>query len=335
MPCLTCNGLRVSFRIQKKTAYAVRGVSFSVGDRATLGIVGESGCGKSVTAAAIMRLISDPPGKIEAGSILFEGQDLLAIPEKQMRGVRGRRISMVFQDPMTSLNPVFTCGYQTAEPLFLHRGMDKRAAAELSMELFAEVGIAEPKRVFASYPHNLSGGMRQRVMIAMALACSPALLIADEPTTALDVTVQARLLELLRKLQDTKDMSMILITHNLGIVAGMARDVIVMYAGEVVESAPSAELFASPKHPYTDCLLKTVPSIEKRGERLTVIPGTVPTPLEIPEGCPFHPRCPEAKERCKKEHPELRRSDGGSGSDSVNAANDGSGGHYVRCHLYE
>ncbi|MDR2591367.1 MAG: ABC transporter ATP-binding protein [Chitinispirillales bacterium] len=334
MPCLSCNDLKVSFRIQKKSAYAVRGVSFSVGDRRTLGIVGESGCGKSVTAAAIMRLVPTPPGKIESGSIRFEEKELLAIPEKEMCGVRGRRISMVFQDPMTSLNPVFTCGYQTAEPLILHKGMDKRAAAELSMELFSEVGIAEPKRVFSSYPHNLSGGMRQRVMIAMALACSPRLLIADEPTTALDVTVQARLLELLKKLQDTKDMSMILITHNLGIVTGMAHDVIVMYAGEIVESAPAQALFESPRHPYTECLLKTIPSIERRGERLTVIPGTVPTPLEVPEGCPFHPRCPKAKDVCKKDHPPLHRVDGGG--NGVNIDNDGDNGkHHVRCHLYE
>jgi len=332
MPCLSCNDLRVSFRIQKKSAYAVRGVSFSVGDRRTLGIVGESGCGKSVTAAAIMRLVPTPPGKIESGAIRFEEKDLLAVSEKEMCGVRGRRISMVFQDPMTSLNPVFTCGYQTAEPLILHKGMDKRAAAELSMELFSEVGIAEPKRVFSSYPHNLSGGMRQRVMIAMALACSPKLLIADEPTTALDVTVQARLLELLKKLQDTKDMSMILITHNLGIVAGMAHDVIVMYAGEIVESAPAQRLFESPRHPYTECLLKTIPSIEKRSERLTVIPGTVPTPLEVPEGCPFHPRCPKAKDVCKKDHPILHCVDGGSNGVDGDIDN---GKHHVRCHLYE
>jgi len=329
MSCLSCNDLRVSFRIQKKSAYAVRGVSFSVGDRRTLGIVGESGCGKSVTAAAIMRLVPTPPGKIESGVIRFDDKDLLTVSEKEMCGVRGRRISMVFQDPMTSLNPVFTCGYQTAEPLILHKGMDKRAAAEFSMELFSEVGIAEPKRVFSSYPHNLSGGMRQRVMIAMALACSPKLLIADEPTTALDVTVQARLLEVLKKLQDTKDMSMILITHNLGIVAGMAHDVIVMYAGEIVESAPARALFESPRHPYTECLLKTIPSIEKRGERLTVIPGTVPTPLEVPEGCPFHPRCPKAKDVCKKDHPVLHCVDG---RDSVDNDN---GKHHVRCHLYE
>ncbi|MDR0330527.1 MAG: ABC transporter ATP-binding protein [Chitinispirillales bacterium] len=322
MPCLSCSDLRVSFRIQKKTARAVRGVSFELDDRKTLGIVGESGCGKSVTASSIMRLIPAPPGKIEAGTMLFEGKDLLSIPEKQMREVRGRRISMIFQDPMTSLNPVFTCGHQVAEPLILHKGMGKRAAAELCAELFSEVGIAEPKRVFSSYPHNLSGGMRQRVMIAMALACSPRLLIADEPTTALDVTVQAKLLELLKKLQDAKGMSMILITHNLGIVAGMAHDVMVMYAGEVVESAPARAIFDSPRHPYTERLLKTIPSIEKRSGRLTVIPGTVPTPLEIPDGCPFHPRCQRATERCGKEHPALRRVDGGGGK------------HQARCHLY-
>ena len=320
MPCLSCSDLRVSFSIQKKTARAVRGVSFGLEDRKTLGIVGESGCGKSVTALSIMRLVPVPPAKIESGSIIFEDKDLLAIPEKQMCGIRGRRISMIFQDPMTSLNPVFTCGNQVAESLLLHKGMSKAEAAGFCEQLFAEVGIAEPKRVFAAYPHNLSGGMRQRVMIAMALACSPRLLIADEPTTALDVTVQAKLLELLKDLQDTKDMSMILITHNLGIVAGMAHDVIVMYAGEIMESAPSKELFDSPCHPYTDCLLKTIPSIDKRSERLTVIPGTVPTPLEIPEGCPFHPRCPRVTDRCKKEHPPLHTV---------------SGNHQVRCHLYE
>ncbi|MDR2577963.1 MAG: ABC transporter ATP-binding protein, partial [Chitinispirillales bacterium] len=243
MPCLACKDLRVSFSIQKKRARAVRGVSFDIGDRKTLGIVGESGCGKSVTALSLMRLVPTPPAKIESGEIHFEQKEILSLTGKQMREIRGRRISMIFQDPMTSLNPVFTCGSQVAEPLLLHKGMDKRQAADFSMELFSEVGITEPKRVFASYPHHLSGGMRQRVMIAMALACSPRLLIADEPTTALDVTVQAKLLELLKKLQDTKDMSMALITHNLGIVAGMAHDVIVMYAGEVVESAPAKKLF--------------------------------------------------------------------------------------------
>jgi len=320
MACLACKDLSVSFSIRRTSARAVRGVSFELGDRRTLGIVGESGCGKSVTALSVMRLVPTPPARVESGSIEFEGRDLLTIPERQMCEVRGRRISMIFQDPMTSLNPVFTCGDQVAEALLLHRGMGKREAAGVCEALFAEVGIAEPARTFASYPHNLSGGMRQRVMIAMALACAPRLLIADEPTTALDVTVQARLLELLRRLQDTKDMSMILITHNLGIVAGMAHDVMVMYAGEVMESALAKELFDAPRHPYTDCLLKTIPSIEKRSERLTVIPGTVPTPLEIPDGCPFHPRCPRASGRCGKEHPPLH---------------DVGNSHLVRCHIYE
>jgi len=267
-----------------------------------------------------MRLVPTPPATIDSGSIIFENHDLLKISERDMRKVRGQRISMIFQDPMTSLNPVFTCGSQVAEPLLQHKGLGKREAAGVCEQLFSEVGIAEPGRVFNAYPHNLSGGMRQRVMIAMALACSPGLLIADEPTTALDVTVQARLLELLSNLQNTKNMSMILITHNLGIVAGMAHDVIVMYAGEIMESAPSKELFDSPRHPYTDCLLKTIPAIDKRSERLTVIPGAVPTPLEIPEGCPFHPRCPRVTDRCRREHPSLHTV---------------GGNHQVRCHLYE
>jgi len=323
MPCLTCSDLRVSFSIQKRTAHAVRGVSFEVDDRKTLGIVGESGCGKSVTALSILRLLPTPPAKIESGVITFEERNLLALPERLMCEVRGQRISMIFQDPMTSLNPVFTCGNQVAETLLFHKGMNRKDAANVCMELFSEVGIAEPARVYSSYPHHLSGGMRQRVMIAMALACAPRLLIADEPTTALDVTVQARLLELLKKLQTAKDMSMILITHNLGIVAGMAHNVIVMYAGEIMESATSEELFAAPRHPYTDCLLKTVPSIDKRSERLTVIPGSVPTPLEIPDGCPFNPRCLRATERCKKEHPPLHNVGGDNNS------------HFVRCHIYE
>ncbi|MDR0307156.1 MAG: ABC transporter ATP-binding protein [Chitinispirillales bacterium] len=321
MSCLTVNNLEVTFSIQKQKARAVRGVSFELGNTRTLGIVGESGCGKSITALSIMRLIPSPPGKIEAGEVHFEQKNLLSLPERQMRSIRGKRISMIFQDPMTSLNPVFTCGNQIAEALRLHKGMSRDEAAAFGMELLSEVGITEPLRAWSSYPHQLSGGMRQRIMIAMALSCSPRLLIADEPTTALDVTVQAKLLELLKKLQDTKDMSMILITHNLGIVAGMAHDVIVMYAGEVMESAAARELFDSPLHPYTVCLLKTIPAVERREERLTVIPGSVPTLLDIPDGCPFHPRCPQAVERCKKEHPPLHNVNGSK--------------RLVRCHLYE
>ena len=321
MSCLSVKDLQVTFSIQKQKARAVAGVSFHIDDTRTLGIVGESGCGKSITALSIMRLIPSPPGKIESGEIHFEQKELLSLSEKEMCAVRGKSISMIFQDPMTSLNPVFTCGNQIAEVLRLHKGMNNKDAANLGMELLGEVGIAEPNRAWSSYPHQLSGGMRQRIMIAMALSCSPKLLIADEPTTALDVTVQAKLLELLKKLQDSKNMSMILITHNLGIVADMAHDVIVMYAGEVMESAPSRILFDSPRRPYTVCLLKTIPSIEKRAERLTVIPGSVPTILDIPAGCPFHPRCPQAVERCKTEHPSLHCVDGAN--------------HLVRCHHCE
>ncbi|MDR2727840.1 MAG: ABC transporter ATP-binding protein [Chitinispirillales bacterium] len=321
MSCLSVKDLQVTFTIQKRKAAAVSGVSFELGDTRTLGIVGESGCGKSITALSIMRLIPSPPGKIESGKIHFGQKELLSLSEKEMCGVRGKSISMIFQDPMTSLNPVFTCGNQIAEVLRLHKGMSVKEAAALGTELLSEVGIAEPNRAWSSYPHQLSGGMRQRIMIAMALSCSPKLLIADEPTTALDVTVQAKLLELLKKLQNSKNMSMILITHNLGIVADMAHDVIVMYAGEVMESAPSQTLFDSPRHPYTACLLKTIPTVEKRAERLTVIPGSVPTILDIPDGCPFHPRCPQALERCKTEHPSLHSVDGGK--------------HYVRCHHCE
>ncbi|MFP4014579.1 MAG: ABC transporter ATP-binding protein [Chitinispirillaceae bacterium] len=318
--CIACKDLHISFSIQKETAKAVSGVSFELNDKETLGIVGESGCGKSVTALSIMRLIPTPPGKIESGQIHFEDKELLRLPEREMRRIRGQRISMIFQDPMTSLNPVFTCGNQIDEVLRLHKGMTKTESADHSRHLLSEVGIADPLRAYSSYPHQLSGGMRQRVMIAMALACSPRLLIADEPTTALDVTVQARLLELMRKLQDTKDMSMILITHNLGIVADMAHKILVMYAGEVMESATAEEIFDSPGHPYTQCLLDTIPLLGKKKERLTVIPGDVPTPLQIPSGCPFHPRCPKVFDRCRQDHPEL---------------NSMSENHLVRCHLYE
>ncbi len=318
--CIACSDLHVSFKIQKETARAVRGVSFELKDKQTLGIVGESGCGKSVTALSIMRLIPSPPGKIDSGRILFDQKDLLALPEKVIRKIRGQHISMIFQDPMTSLNPVFTCGDQIEEVLKLHRGMNQKEATDRAQSILKEVGISEPARASSSYPHQLSGGMRQRVMIAMALACSPRLLIADEPTTALDVTVQARLLELLKKMQESKGMSMILITHNLGIVADMAHNVMVMYAGEVMESAPTKNLFDSPCHPYTRCLLDTIPQLTSKKERLSVIPGDVPTPLQIPAGCPFHPRCPQAFDRCRTEHPELHKTEEH---------------HLVRCHLYE
>ena len=318
--CLTCENLRVSFREHKNYAQVVRGVSFSIGNKKTLGVGGESGCGKSVSALSIMRLIPSPPGKIESGRVEFDHKDLITIPEKQMQKIRGNRISMIFQDPMTSLNPVFTCGFQIKEVFDLHRGMTDSEAASAMEQLLVEVGIPDPGRVLESYPHQLSGGLRQRVMIAMALACTPKLLIADEPTTALDVTVQAKLLELLRELQETREMSMMLITHNMGIVSNMAHEVMVMYAGEVMEYAPTEQLFDSPLHPYTCCLLETIPVLDKKKKRLAVIPGDVPSPQDTPQGCPFHPRCNRVIERCKTDHPRLCEI---------------KPGHSVRCHLYE
>lgn len=318
--CISCENLQVSFLEHKNYAQVVRGVSFSIENKKTLGVVGESGCGKSVSALALMRLIPSPPGKIECGKVLFENRDLLSVPEKQMQKIRGNRISMIFQDPMTSLNPVFTCGFQIKEVFDLHRGMSDSEAACAMEQLLVEVGIPDPLRVLNSFPHQLSGGMRQRVMIAMALACDPKLLIADEPTTALDVTVQAKLLELLKHLQETRNMSMMLITHNMGIVSNMAHEVMVMYAGEVMEYALTEDLFNSPLHPYTSCLLDTIPSLDRKRKRLSVIPGDVPAPQDTPPGCPFHPRCNRALEHCKSIHPELKEV---------------KSGHKVRCHLYE
>ncbi len=318
--CILCNNLRVSFREHNNYAQVVRGVSFNIGHKKTLGIVGESGCGKSVTALSLMRLVPSPPGKIESGRVEFDGTDLLSIAEKQMQKIRGNRISMIFQDPMTSLNPVFTCGFQIKEVFDLHRGMTNPEAASSMEQILLEVGIPDPHRVLNSYPHQLSGGMRQRVMIAMALACDPKLLIADEPTTALDVTVQAKLLELLKHLQQTREMSMMLITHNMGIVSNMAHEVMVMYAGEVMEYAPTDNLFDSPLHPYTSSLLETIPTLDNKKKRLTVIPGDVPAPQDTPPGCPFHPRCSRAFQRCKSDHPLLCEV---------------KPGHSVRCHLYE
>ncbi len=282
--------------------------------------MGESGCGKTMTALSLMRLIPSPPAIIEKGEIIFEERNLLKLTEKEMRQIRGGKISMIFQDPMTSLNPVFTCGYQIKEILLQHRVCTPKDADKLISRILSEVGITDPDRIASNYPHQLSGGMRQRVMIAMALACSPRLLIADEPTTALDVTVQARILDLLHHLQETKSMSMVLITHNLGIVGDIAHDVLVMYAGEVMEKAPTGVLFNEPAHPYTQSLLETIPQIGNKKERLAVIPGEVPTLRNIPGGCPFHPRCKYATNRCKNEHPGIC-----SLSDN----------HQVRCFLYD
>lgn len=318
--CLEIEDLTVSFTMQKTASKAVRNLSFSVPQETTLCIVGESGCGKSMTALSIMRLIPQPPGKIESGRIHFDGNDLLKLPENQMRDIRGKQISMIFQDPMTSLNPVFTCGSQIRESIEHHGVAPKGKSGALVEKLLTEVGIEHPNRIASSYPHQLSGGMRQRVMIAMALACSPKLLIADEPTTALDVTVQARILDLLHHLQNNKKMSMILITHNLGIVGDIAHWVMVMYAGEMMEYTTAGEIFSAPLHPYTVSLLETLPSLECKKDRLTVIPGEVPIINNMPPGCPFHPRCSRATARCAKEHPDLYTVDNN---------------HKVRCFLYD
>jgi peptide/nickel transport system ATP-binding protein/oligopeptide transport system ATP-binding protein len=268
--------------------------------------VGESGCGKTVTALALMRLIQTPPGRIEGGEIFFKGNDLLKLPEREMRKVRGNEISMVFQEPMTSLNPVFTCGYQVEEAVVLHQKVTKREAQERTLEMLALVKIPDPKRIAKSYPHQLSGGMRQRVMIAMALSCNPSLLIADEPTTALDVTIQAQILELLQGLQQTFGMAILMITHDLGVIAETCRRVIVMYAGKVMEIASVNDLFHDPRHPYTRGLRESIPRMAHKGERLKVIPGKVPDPLDLPKGCRFSDRCKYAEYRCDNEEIQLR-----------------------------
>jgi oligopeptide/dipeptide ABC transporter ATP-binding protein len=317
--CLSCSNLHVAFTQYEGVSRAVNGVSFDVPFGKTVGIVGESGCGKSVTALSIMRLIPQPAGKITAGSIIYDGKDIVTLPEPAMRSIRGNSISMVFQDPMTSLNPVFTCGYQIAETISLHQKVSAKEANERVLSILDRVGIRRAKDIAASYPHQLSGGMRQRVMIAIALSCTPKLLIADEPTTALDVTVQAKILDLLMSIQESMGMSMMMITHDLGIIADIAHDILVMYSGEIVEHASVRDLFDTPLHPYTRGLLATVPSLDAMQQRLQVIPGEVPNPMHIPQGCPFHPRCPHCMPRCLLEHPNL-----------LQQQND----HSVRCFLY-
>jgi peptide/nickel transport system ATP-binding protein/oligopeptide transport system ATP-binding protein len=303
---LDIRDLSISFDTPDGRARAVDRVSFSIRAGETLGVVGESGCGKTVTALALMRLIQTPPGRIEGGEIHFKGRDILALPEREMRKIRGNEISMVFQEPMTSLNPVFTCGYQVEEAVVLHQKVSKREAQERTLEMLALVKIPDPKRVAKSYPHQLSGGMRQRVMIAMALSCNPSLLIADEPTTALDVTIQAQILELLQGLQQTFGMAILMITHDLGVIAETCRRVIVMYAGKVMEVASVNDLFHDPRHPYTRGLRESIPRIAHKGERLKVIPGKVPDPLALPKGCRFSDRCKYAEYRCDNEEIQLR-----------------------------
>jgi oligopeptide/dipeptide ABC transporter ATP-binding protein len=308
---LTC-----SFRTADGVARAVDDASFSVMKGETLGVVGESGCGKTVTALAILRLIPDPPGRIDGGEIIYKSTNLLSLPEREMRKIRGNEISMIFQEPMTSLNPVFTCGYQVQEAVVLHQKVGKKEAMDRTLDMLRLVGIPDPRACSKSYPHQQSGGMRQRVMIAMALSCRPSLLIADEPTTALDVTIQAQILELLRSLQERLGMAVLMITHDLGVVAETAQRVVVMYAGQVVETGRVGDIFNDPRHPYTIGLQESIPRGSQKGKKLKAIPGRVPDPYHYPSGCRFRDRCPFAEERCAREEIEMREA---------------ARGHFARC----
>lgn len=313
---LSVDRLKTYFYTSDGVIPAVDDVSFKVNKGEILGIVGESGCGKSVTALSIMRLVP-PPGRIVSGEVFFDGRDLLKLSNDEIRNIRGDRIAMVFQDPMTSLNPVFTIGAQIAEILRTHKGLKRSGAFKRAESLLQRVGIPDPPRRISEYPHQLSGGMRQRVMIAMAMACEPALIIADEPTTALDVTIQAQILRLLKSLTESLDTALILISHDLGVIAEMADNVAIMYAGKIVEYATTEELFASPLHPYTMGLLESIPRFEgNRDRRLRAINGVVPKLSELPEGCEFNPRCKYVIEQCQREKPRLV---------------DAGGGHLVRC----
>ena len=299
-PLLEVKDLRTHFFTDRGVARAVDGVTFTIPAGSTLGLVGESGCGKSVTALSILRLIQSPPGRIVGGSIQFDGRDLLRLTDGEIRSVRGNPISMIFQEPMTSLNPVFTIGDQIMEALRLHRNVTKKESEERTVAMLRRVKIPSAETLLHQYPHQISGGMRQRVMIAMALVCHPKLVIADEPTTALDVTIQAQILELLEELQEEFGMSILIITHDLGIVADLADHVAVMYAGQIVESAPTQELFSHPRHPYTLGLFQSRPRLGQRKKRLEVIPGVVPNPIDFPSGCRFHPRCGYVVEDCRR-----------------------------------
>jgi len=303
---LEVRNLCTYFHTEEGLGKAVDGVSFELRRGETLGLVGESGCGKSVSALSVMRLIPQPPGQIESGEILFGGRDLLRLSEDEMCRVRGNEIAMIFQEPMTSLNPVLTCGFQITESVILHQGVSKQEARNRAIEMLRLVGIPAPEQRVDEYPHQLSGGMRQRVMIAMALSCNPQLLIADEPTTALDVTIQAQILELLQRLQEELKMAVLMITHDLGVIAEVADRVAVMYAGQVVEYASTRDLFNSPQYPYTRGLMQSVPRLDESRERLDIISGIVPDAREFPEGCRFAPRCPLAEDRCRSASVELR-----------------------------
>jgi peptide/nickel transport system ATP-binding protein/oligopeptide transport system ATP-binding protein len=313
--------LKTYFLTDRGVAKAVDDVSFDIREGETLAIVGESGCGKSVTALSIMGLIPSPPGEVVGGSIHFNGKDLLKLSEREMRHIRGNNISMIFQEPMTSLNPVFQIGDQIMEVLILHQKIKKREARDRAIELLKAVRIPSPESRMSDYPHQMSGGMRQRVMIAMALACSPKMIIADEPTTALDVTIQAQILELMEQLSETTGTAILLITHNLGVVAETSHDVIVMYAGRVVEKADAHSLYGDPRHPYTQGLMGSIPGIraDDKSTKLEAIPGMVPSLFSLPKGCKFNDRCKFAFDRCVQEEPELK---------VINQ------GHEVRCWLF-
>jgi oligopeptide/dipeptide ABC transporter ATP-binding protein len=305
MALLEVKNLKTYFFTDDGVSKAVDDVSYSVDRKETLGVVGESGCGKSVTALSIMRLIPNPPGKTVGGEILFDGRDLLKISEEEMRGIRGNKIGMIFQEPMTSLNPVFTVGNQIEESVIVHEKVSKEEAKNRAIEMLKKVGIPAPEQRYKEYPHQLSGGMRQRIMIAIALACNPSVLIADEPTTALDVTVQAQILELIKSLQDTLGMGVVLITHDLGVIAETADKVAVMYASHIVEYSSSDNIYYDPLHPYTVGLLGSIPKLNIESERLMTIEGTVPNPTNYPVGCNFAARCPYATPLCISEEPLL------------------------------
>ncbi|MEG0688068.1 MAG: ABC transporter ATP-binding protein [Hungatella sp.] len=317
---LEVKDLKTYFYTEEGVVHSVDGLSYELRERETLAIVGESGCGKSVSSLSVMRIIQSPPGKIESGSqILFEGKDILKISENEMQNIRGNEISMIFQEPMTSLNPVFTVGQQIHQILHYHQKINKNQAKQRAIEMLKLVGIPSPELVVDQYPHQLSGGMRQRVMIAMALSCNPRILIADEPTTALDVTIQAQILRLMIDLKSKFNTAIILITHDMGVVAEMADNVLVMYAGQAIEYAAVTDIFSDPKHPYTQGLLQSIPKLHEEVERLYAIKGSVPSAVDFPKGCRFAPRCQKCRDICNKQAPDL-----------YEVGN----GRKVRCHLY-